>query len=161
MLGEADSLTSLSKKFDRLLCLEAVGKNTPQLGQDQLKEKTLRYSFTVVHVPGKSNRGPDFTSRYPITDTADPIIEESSTRACAATQAKGIPAVSWDNIKDAAVSDEECATLINAIRNGFPNHKSQLHQCIHHFWKMKDDLYENVACFGSNTLLYCSCRCKA
>ena len=30
-----------------------------------LKEKTLGYRFTVVHVPGKRNLGPDAASRYP------------------------------------------------------------------------------------------------
>ena len=35
--------------------------HNPRLSQ--LKQKTFRYSFKVVHVPGKSNRGPDFTSR--------------------------------------------------------------------------------------------------
>ena len=107
-----------------------------------LKEKTLRYSFKVVHVPGKLNSGPDFASRYPISDTSAPFIDEASTRACAAFQARRIPTVSWDEIKDAAVSDEECANLVNTIRNGFPEHKSQLPSDIHQFWKMKDSLYE-------------------
>ena len=35
MLAEADKLDSLNKKFDMLLSLEAVGKNTPQLGGNQ------------------------------------------------------------------------------------------------------------------------------
>ena len=30
-----------------------------------LKEKTLAYRFTLVHVPGKKNLGPDATSRHP------------------------------------------------------------------------------------------------
>ena len=30
-----------------------------------LKEKTLAYSFTIVHVPGKKNMGPDAASRHP------------------------------------------------------------------------------------------------
>ena len=30
-----------------------------------LKEKTLRYRFTMAHVPGKRNLGPDAASRYP------------------------------------------------------------------------------------------------
>ena len=114
--------------------------HNPRLSQ--LKEKTLRYSFKVVHVPGKSNRGPDFTSRYPITDSPLPLIEESSTRACAAFQAKQVPTVTWENIKDAAVSDEECVTLVETIRNGFPNNKTLLPPNIHQFWKMKDSLYE-------------------
>lgn len=37
MLGEADTLNSLSKKFDRLLCIESVGKSTPQLTPGQLQ----------------------------------------------------------------------------------------------------------------------------
>ena len=35
LLSEADTLTTFAKKFDRLLSLEAVGKNTPQLGTNQ------------------------------------------------------------------------------------------------------------------------------
>lgn len=30
-----------------------------------LKEKTLGYRFTIIHVPGKKNLGPDAASRYP------------------------------------------------------------------------------------------------
>ena len=108
----------------------------------QLKQKTLRYSFRVVHVPGKSNCGPDFTSRYPITDSSNPLIEESSTRVCASFQAKQVPAVTWEDIKDAAVSDAECVTLIDTIRNGFPINKSLMPSNIQQFWKMKDSLYE-------------------
>lgn len=114
--------------------------HNPRLSQ--LKQKTLRYSFRVVHVPGKSNCGPDFTSRYPVTDSSSPLIEESSTRVCASFQAKQVPAVTWEDIKDAAVSDAECVTLIDTIRNGFPTNKSLLPSNIQQFWKMKDSLYE-------------------
>ena len=31
-----------------------------------LKEKTLSYSFDIVHVPGKKHLGPDAASRYPV-----------------------------------------------------------------------------------------------
>ena len=31
----------------------------------QLKQKTLRHKFRVVHVPGTNNCGSDFTSKYP------------------------------------------------------------------------------------------------
>ena len=30
-----------------------------------LKEKTLRYRFRCVHVPGRDHTGADFMSRYP------------------------------------------------------------------------------------------------
>ena len=32
---------------------------------ENLKEKTLRYRFRCVHVPGRDHTGADFTSRYP------------------------------------------------------------------------------------------------
>ena len=32
-----------------------------------LKEKTLRYRFKCVHVPGKEHKGVDSTSRYPVS----------------------------------------------------------------------------------------------
>ena len=114
----------------------------------QLKQKTLRYSFKVVHVPGKSNCGPDFTSRYPITDSSNPLIEESSTRVCASFQAKQVPAVTWEDIKDAAVSDAECVTLIDTIRNGFPTNKSLMPSNIQQFWKMKTP-YMKLTAFPS------------
>lgn len=31
-----------------------------------LKEKTLGYRFTIIHVPGRKNLGPDAASRYPV-----------------------------------------------------------------------------------------------
>ena len=37
MLAEADTLNSLSKKFDRLVCIETVGKCAPQLTPGQLQ----------------------------------------------------------------------------------------------------------------------------
>ena len=35
---------------------------------ENLKEKTLRYRFTIVHVPGVKNKVADATSRYPTSD---------------------------------------------------------------------------------------------
>ena len=32
----------------------------------RLKEKNLRYNFTVVHVPGRKHGGADATSRHPV-----------------------------------------------------------------------------------------------
>ena len=40
MLAEADTLNSLSKKFDRLVCIETVGKSAPQLTPGQLQDNS-------------------------------------------------------------------------------------------------------------------------
>ena len=111
----------------------------------QLKQKTLRYSFKIIHVPGITNKGPDFTSRYPATGSSQPnmdLVDEPAVATCAALRAKEIPAVSWSDIMNAAIRDEECASLVQAIRNGFPKSKSELAPDIRQFWHMRDSLYE-------------------
>ena len=37
-----------------------------------LKEKTLRYRFKMVHIPGIKNKAPDTLSRHPTGDTQPP-----------------------------------------------------------------------------------------
>ena len=111
----------------------------------QLKQKTLRYSFKIIHVPGVTNQGPDFTSRYPATSSSHSnmdLVDEPAVTTCAALRAKEIPVVSWSDIINAAIGDEECATLVQAIRNGFPKSKSELVPNIRQFWHMRDSLYE-------------------
>ena len=52
MLGEADTLNSLSKKFDRLLCMEVIGKSTPQLtnGKPQKHGGTIHHALLLCHL---------------------------------------------------------------------------------------------------------------
>ena len=40
-------------------------ENIPNRRLLNLKEKTLRYSFSLVHVPGRLNKAADAASRYP------------------------------------------------------------------------------------------------
>ena len=40
-----------------------------------LKEKTLRYRFRIVHIPGVKNRAPDAISRHPTGDRAPPKMQ--------------------------------------------------------------------------------------
>ena len=42
-----------------------------------LKEKTLRYHFKMVHIPGVKNRAPDATSRHPTGDLTPPKMQLS------------------------------------------------------------------------------------
>ena len=54
MLGEADTLNSLSKKFDRLLCMEAIGKSTPQLANGQPRETSKSAASKSAYKKGKN-----------------------------------------------------------------------------------------------------------
>ena len=53
MLSEADTLNSLSKKFDRLLCMEAVGKSTPKLAHGQPQETSKSAASKSAYKKGK------------------------------------------------------------------------------------------------------------
>ena len=43
-------------------------EDIPNMRLLRLKEKTLQFTFRVVHRPGRTHKGPDFGSRYPVND---------------------------------------------------------------------------------------------
>ena len=109
----------------------------------RLKEKSLRYRFTIQHSPRKWHRAPDAISRNPVTtvqsllDTfpleTSPINTEESDEICAATkltaltsisQLDGYPAItSLDCIRFAGQNDTQYTLLGKTIDNGFPNNR--------------------------------------
>ena len=52
-------------------CLDKI--SNPRLCN--LKEKTLRYHFRMVHIPGVKNRAPDAISRHPTGDQTPPKMQ--------------------------------------------------------------------------------------
>ena len=106
-----------------------------------LKEKTLAYRFSMVHVPGQKNSGPDAASRYPanphdheppllkpmseVSDTD--IAEDCSVVAAATTTLNAITnTVTWDMVREATLSDELLTQLAKLIRDGFPENSREL-----------------------------------
>ena len=87
-----------------------------------LKEKCLAYNFTIVHVPGAKNKGPDAASRYPPTkEQNDDIAEDDATIAAASDTLNSITnLVGWEAVKEATASDATLQQLITVIREGFP-----------------------------------------
>ena len=123
----------------------------------QLKEKTLMYRFRIIHIAGSSNGAPDATSRYPTSDCDYSVqdIDEGTSLAFAVHQANDIRSVTWTNVNDAAMMDEECTVLAQTIYNGFPESRDELPENIRQFWPMRDDLYmiENVPFRGKKMLI--------
>ena len=118
-----------------------------------LKEKTLMYSYRIMHIPGKQHAAPDHMSRYPSDTACDDVIQTSSAHASMCTT--GIQSVSWDEVKREAEVDEECVTLADTIMNGFPDSKQLLPNALKQFWHMRDDLYvvDNVPMVDGKTLI--------
>ena len=107
----------------------------------RLKEKSLRYRFTMQHCPGKWHRAPDAISHNLVTtvqsllDTfhiePSPIDTDESDEICAATRLTALTSVSildghpainsLDHIRFAGQKDAQYTLLGKTIDNGFPN----------------------------------------
>ena len=75
----------------------------------KLKERTLPYSFEIIHVPGTSNvvRAADTLSGYPVSNERIDDEEVQSSCAFAVSQAADIESITWDKVKEAASLDED------------------------------------------------------
>lgn len=123
----------------------------------RIKEKTLRYKFDIIHVPGESNMAPDAASRYPSKTCAaklptiweeedeaakDSIEIEEFTLSYAAAQINDLPgSVTWEIINEESMRDEKCARLGEIISQGFPEQREDLPTDLRYFYSMQDDLY--------------------
>ena len=56
-------------------------------------------------------------------------------------QAEGITAVDWRSVQHQASHDQECSSLSQVIKNGFPETKAELPTELQPYWEMKDNLY--------------------
>ena len=83
------------------------------------------------------------------------IQHYAATSAYAMQQGDGISSVSWSQVREAAIFDEECSTLCEWIAKGFPNKKAELPLKLHYYWPMRDDLYviEGVPFKGRKMLI--------
>ena len=98
-----------------------------------LKEKTLSYAFSIIHVPGRKNTGPDAASRYPTHNgehldlPCEPpkVVKQDqiectddagiTTAACFALQAVS-DMVTWEMVREATASDPIPLQLIDSAK---------------------------------------------
>ena len=120
-----------------------------------VKEKTLRYRFKMIHVPGIKHNVADGLSRHPVSCT-EPSNQPQSTAtvnhnhsdieectqiaALATLQTAPITAVTWDLVRTATSSDETLNNLLQVIENGFPETCSELPHNLHSYHPLRDQL---------------------
>ena len=86
-----------------------------------LKEKTLSYRFSIVHVPGKKHLGPDAASRYPVGppvrlelpgEPAETEFDDfPSTAELRAYILEGLAILGEEDSEDAGLISDACRTL--------------------------------------------------
>ena len=122
----------------------------------RLKEKCLRYSFSIQHCPDKWHKGADAVSRNPVAmveallslcpthpsskyvhllDKIDAAIQAATilatTNACNKNTVKSL-----DHIRASGRSDNLYTKLIHTINQGFPHKHSLMEPDIHNFWEV-------------------------
>ena len=126
----------------------------------RLKEKTLRYQFTMQHCPGKWHRGSDAVSRNPVAMVQallttlpmepSPTDIDKSTEICAAMASAAVTSMSQfgsdaavispDHIRAAGRRDAQYTALIKAIEQGFPNKRRMTVPAIREYWEVRHRL---------------------
>jgi hypothetical protein len=135
-----------------------------------LKEKTLRYRFQLVHIPGVKNKASDCMSRSPTgstlpkkyyleDDDAVMYLGDTETLASLRSQAPTINAmdhdienaasasledlhsVTWDRVQVATSSDENLTQLINMLESELPASYEDWPQNIREYHQFRDHLY--------------------
>ena len=110
----------------------------------KFKERSLRYRYEIVHVPGTKHAAPDATSRYPTAHGAvsdDDTIDRGLTSSVKANINQcTVYAVTWE-IVEAAATNNECIALTRIIEHGFLSTREQMPENLRILWHMKDSLY--------------------
>ena len=147
-----------------------------------LKEKTLRYRFKVIHVPGLKNKAADALSRHPTESTdqqtsADVVacIQECPSPVTswryffsgicsveAVDSLRSFQAVTWDSVREATNSDPSMCQLLEYIAQGFPNKKGSLPAKLQTYFRFRSDLFavDGVALYRDRVIIPPSLRSR-
>ena len=157
VLGSPDLLVAVDHKPLTKILNDRSLDNIENPRLLRLKEKTLQFEYKIIHIPGSSNTTADMMSRYPNPSApmALSIDEKQSCAHAAAQLPPDMNSVSWHDINNASLVDEECLLLRETLLSGFPDKKDQVNEKIRQFWPMREDLYviENSIFRGRRVLV--------
>ena len=111
----------------------------------RLKQRTLPWSFNIIHLPGNTNMAADATSRYPAgdvagmtrNDIAEPIIAAAISR-----DAESLTSFTWEQISAATKNDTGMMALLQAIHQGFPDASRSIPP-VSLYWQYRYALHES------------------
>lgn len=121
-----------------------------------MKERTLPYTFSIQHNPGKWHRGPDAFSRNPVTSALaahasdepdaqriqhiEDMMDAHTFTSIAAIGDTRDPLITRADIQRAAVNDNTHKLLMDVVQHGFPSSRNELHEELRTYWGVRDKL---------------------
>ena len=153
-----------------------------------LKEKTLRFKFCIVHVPGTRHTTADALSRYPVgpptqtplSDDATPMTDEEQTvpitshdflmairtrqdssEVCSGDDTHlGLSSLTWNDVRIATSSDTSMNKLLELVEHGFPHAKNDLPQELRAYHQYIDKLtsFDEVVLYNDRIVIPPSLR---
>ena len=111
-----------------------------------LKEKTLGHRFQIVHIPGRKNKIPDATSRYPISPpennpTDNQYVDTEHTAFITAVSAlDNIKSVTLDRVREETASDPKMMNLLDLIYSGFKGKRNNFPKHLRSYYRFLKDL---------------------
>ena len=135
----------------------------------RLKSRLMAYNFTVQWIKGNNNNAPDALSRNPVSDPQkEDMLAEYDTHndpEISIAEIRAITITDHDNtrIQDLryhAAQDPEYQQLQKVILQGFPDHRSQLHESCRCYWNAREHLTmdDNLIVHGCRLLVPATMR---
>ena len=104
-----------------------------------LKEKTLAFKFTMIHVPGIRHKAADAISRNPASPANKLILTDDIASATASPLTTATEsAVTLDKVRTATSS--ELHGLTELIEAGFPSNRSDMPEELREYFPLKNEL---------------------
>ena len=110
----------------------------------RLKQRTLPWKFSIVHLPGKTNLAADATSRHPSpSETEGPDMTEAAMAGSIQSDATNIMMLTWDMIKVETTRDATLRKLLEFCSEGFPQCPAEDSATdLAPYWPIRDALYD-------------------
>ena len=137
----------------------------------RLKTKVMAFNFTAEWIKGTLNNAPDALSRNPVTNPKphdllaeqDPSGKPEATIAEIRVTSSGQQeSVRLQYLRQITEQDHEYQQLLHYIRNGFPDHRSQLPDGCKRYWNIRSQLAldEDLIVYGCRLLIPVKMRSK-
>ena len=159
LLGLKFTLETDHKPLVPLLGQKDIEQLPPRL--QRLRLRLMRYTFDIIHVPGRELYTADTLSRAPQSTTTETNILEQDVAKYVNMIVQGLPAsdTRLAQIRQHQQEDEVCRKIISYCQDGWPD-RSHLNGIINHYWPYRSEItfVEELLMYGARVIVPASLR---